>query len=116
MASLMNRMKIIGGCKLFVCGVPQAKNRSESLLTFKFWKGVFISALILGINTFSLAAGEIVSDGLILHLDAAEQIKTGGMKSDNKIWQNLANQPDSVAGAATLHNFQFDGQTGWVGS
>jgi len=57
-----------------------------------------------------------VTNGLILHLDAAAQIREGGKGSGNRVWRNLAAEPDAVAGSATLHHFSFDGTSSWEGS
>ncbi|MHB1001335.1 MAG: LamG-like jellyroll fold domain-containing protein [Armatimonadota bacterium] len=58
----------------------------------------------------------VTTDGLILHLDAESQIKEGGKSASNTTWRNLAQQSDSIAGAAILHNLKEDGTSGWVGS
>ena len=75
----------------------------------------FLGLLCLLIFT-SASQGAIATDGLILHLDAASQIKEGGKNASNTTWHNLAGQPDSVAGPAILHNLRDDGASGWVGS
>lgn len=77
------------------------------------WVGL-VSAAVAGCHPAASAA--IVSDGLILHLDAAAQVGAGGAGPDNKVWSNLAQQPDSVAGSGVLHNFGFDSSSGWTGS
>ena len=58
----------------------------------------------------------VVTDGLILHLDAAEQIRVGGSGADNAVWKNLADQPDSIAGSGKLLHFRGDAASGWSGS
>lgn len=74
-----------------------------------------LAAFLLGISSAGFAG--VTTEGLILHLDAAEQVKSGGMGKENAIWKNLANQPDSIAGSAVLHNFKFDKRSsGWIGS
>ncbi len=63
-----------------------------------------------------VCGAEPVAEGLILHLDAEAQIQSGGRDSANNKWQNLATQPDRIAGSAVLHNFQFDTSSGWTGT
>jgi hypothetical protein len=75
----------------------------------------FFAPLIGGLLT-AVSGPAPVSDGLILYLDAAAQVQAGGKRSGNKVWRNLANQSDKVAGSAVLHNFPFDGSAGWAGS
>ena len=75
-------------------------------------------ACLCGVLVFlalSPAIAAPVTDGLLLHLDAAAQVQAGGAGAGNTIWRNLADQPDTVAGSATLHNFRFDGTCGWEG-
>ncbi|MHB0998395.1 MAG: LamG-like jellyroll fold domain-containing protein [Armatimonadota bacterium] len=73
-----------------------------------------MASLILGAASANSAG--IIKDGLILHLDAGEQIKVGGTGTDNAVWKNLANQPESIAGDAVLHNFGANSSSGWTGS
>lgn len=70
--------------------------------------------LLLGLA--ARGAADPVSDGLILHLDAAAQVKEGGTGPANGTWRNLAGQPDAVAGPGVLHGFRFDTGSGWEGS
>ena len=72
--------------------------------------------ILFGINARSVRGVEPVAEGLILYLDAQSQIKGGGCGPENNVWQNLARQPDHIAGSAVLHNFQFDKTSGWTGA
>jgi hypothetical protein len=71
---------------------------------------------LLGGLLSAVAASGPVSDGLILHLDAATQVRSGGKGSGNNVWRNLADRPERVAGSAALKNFPFDDSAGWVGT
>ena len=79
-------------------------------------KILLIGVLILLVAVAKDAKAAPVTDGLILHLDAAAQIKEGGVGASNNVWRNLAGQPDAIAGSGALHNFAGDSVSGWVGS
>jgi len=57
-----------------------------------------------------------VKDGLILHLDAAEQVRAGGVSPTNSTWRNLAGSPDAIAGNGTLHGISSSASAGWTGT
>ncbi len=78
----------------------------------------FLPALLIlfSMNAQLVPGAEPVAEGLILYLDAEAQIKSGGVDPENNVWQNLARQPDHIAGSGVLHNFQFDRTSGWTGT
>ena len=57
-----------------------------------------------------------VKDGLILHLDAAEQVREGGLSPTNSTWRNLAGSPDTIAGNGILHGISSSASAGWTGT
>ena len=57
-----------------------------------------------------------VKDGLILHLDAAEQVREGGLNPTNSTWRNLAGSPGLIAGDGTLHGVGAAASAGWTGT
>jgi len=62
----------------------------------------------------TIAASHVAQDGLILHLDAADQIAEFGHGAQNATWRNLAGS--STVGPGALRNFHFDWRSGWVGA
>jgi hypothetical protein len=76
---------------------------------------IVMGYLIIG-SGFSISAAAVVSDGLVLHLDAAAQVSQSGKGTQNVLWKNLAQDKPGSLGAASLQNFKGDGTTGWVGS
>ena len=79
-----------------------------------FFRMLMIFALAEGFGQASYA--QIVTDGLVLHLDAAAQIKAAGAVAGNAVWRNQAAGKPGAFGDAALHNFKSDGMNGWVGS
>jgi hypothetical protein len=76
-----------------------------------------LAFLIVALGALASAAQcAIVTDGLILHLDAAEQVRVGGSGPGNVVWKNLADQPDSIAGSGKLLHFGSSASSGWSGS
>jgi len=57
-----------------------------------------------------------VKDGLILCLDAAEQVREGGMSQSNSTWRNLADSPGHNVGNGTLHGLGASAAAGWAGA
>jgi hypothetical protein len=68
-------------------------------------------AILLAASAAARAA--VSTDGLIVHLDAAEQARWLASGRDRAAWQNLASPGE--AGAARLHHFAFDATSGWTG-
>ena len=57
-----------------------------------------LAVLVLTIRC-AAASAEVVTDGLVVHLDAARQIEAGGASAANTKWQNLAAASDASRGS-----------------
>jgi hypothetical protein len=75
-----------------------------------------LTAAFLACSSSWPSQAATVKDGLILHLDAAEQVRAGGLSATNSTWRNLAGSPDTNAGNGTLHGISSSASAGWAGT